>query len=75
MTVLALALEFLGGLVLASLELAANLLFGALELFTGRCFLAAAGWVRCLETGMIVLIIGILLIARSIALFILLLWM
>lgn len=73
LAVLALALEFLGGLVLAGLEFAAYLLFGTLELLARWCFLAAACGVGGFEARMIVLIVGILLVARSIALFIFLL--
>lgn len=73
LAVLALALEFLGGLVLARLEFAAYLLLGALELLARWSFLAAACGVGGFEARMIVLIVGILLVARPIALFIFLL--
>lgn len=78
LAVLALALEFLGGLVLAGLELAAYLfylLLGALEFFTGGGLLAAAGWVGGFEAGVVVLVVGILFVAGPIALLVLLLWL
>lgn len=75
LAVLALALEFLWGLVLTSLQFAAYLLLGTLELFTWWRFLAAACRIWCFEAWMIVLIIGILFIAGPITLLILLLWL
>jgi hypothetical protein len=76
LAVLALALEFLGGFILAGLELAADLLYlllGALEFLAGGCLLAAAGGVGGFEAGVVVLVVGVLFVAGPIALLVLLL--